>query len=345
MNSYSKIVILMCLGFFLLGCGKKEQQVPVSPVNVIFETDMGNDVDDALALDLLYKYKDEGRVNILAIMLNKDYRYAPEYIDIMGTWYGYPEIPVGILKKGETLDTNDMNFTTKVCMMEENGQPKYERTLTDYESLPDASKLYRKLLSEQPDNSVTVISVGFSTNLVRLLDTPADEYSSLSGSELIAKKVKLLSVMAGCFDKDDYSEYNVLMDIPSAQKVFTEWPTEIVFTPSELGEKILYPGKSIQNDFKWSPKHPMVDGYSMYAEMPYDRPTWDVTAVLYVMEPDSAFFHESPKGFVSIDEKGVSHFKENEQGKHVYLTTTPEQQTRIKDYFVRNITAKPAKYK
>ena len=63
------------------------------------------------------------------------------------------------------------------------------------------------------------------------------------------------------------------------------------------------------------------------------------------MEPDSAFFHESPKGFVSIDEKGVSHFKENEQGKHVYLTTTPEQQTRIKDYFVRNITAKPAKYK
>ena len=30
------------------------------PIPVIFETDMGNDVDDVLALDMLYKLVDQG---------------------------------------------------------------------------------------------------------------------------------------------------------------------------------------------------------------------------------------------------------------------------------------------
>ena len=42
-----------------------------------------------------------------------------------------------------------------------------------------------------------IAQVGFSTNLARLLDTGADEYSTLSGIELVKRKVKLLSLMAG----------------------------------------------------------------------------------------------------------------------------------------------------
>lgn len=313
----------------------------ITPINIIFDTDMGNDIDDALALDMLYKYQDEGRINLMGIMLNKDNRYAPEYIDIMNTFYGYPNIPIGILKRRDSLSTRDRNFTTRVCLMEENGKPKYNRTLSDYESLPEAPKLYRKLLSEQPDNSVTIISVGFSTNLAALLRTTADEYSSLNGRELVAKKVKLLSAMAGCFAKDDYAEFNVQMDINAAMEAFAQWPTAIVFSPYELGEVIRYPGSSIENDFDWTKIHPMVDGYKAYSRMPYNRPTWDLTSVLYVMEPDGDFFKKSSRGTVSIDEKGISHFVENEQGKHFYLMTDSEQQKRILNYFINIITRKP----
>lgn len=340
-----KIISISILSAILLACSKNanvnEQKAVRTPIPVIFDTDMGNDIDDALALDMLYKYQDEGRINLLGIMLNKDYRYAPEYVDIMNTWYGYPDIPIGILKKEEKLNTVDMNFTTRVSLMKENGIPKYERTITNYDSLPAASALYRKLLANQPDSSVVIISVGFSTNLAALLNTSADSYSPLSGKELVAQKVKLLSAMGGSFNKEDYVEYNILMDIPSAREAFAQWPTEVVFSPFELGEKILYPGASIENDFNWTNTHPLVDGYRSFSAMPYDRPTWDLTSVLYVLEPDSSFFNKSSKGFVSIDEKGISRLIENEQGKHVYLTTDSIQDVTILSYFVKKITTKP----
>ena len=337
-----KYIFLVLLPVFIFTASVFEKKV--KPITIIFDTDMGNDIDDALALDMLYKYQDEGRINFLGIMLNKDCRFAPEYIDIMNTFYGYPDIPIGILKRRDSLSTRDRNFTTRVCLMEENGKPKYSRTLDDYELLPAATKLYRRLLSEQPDNSVTIISVGFSSNLAALLRTTADEYSTMNGKELIAKKVKLLSVMAGCFDKDYYAEFNVKMDINAAMEAFAQWPTEIVFSPFELGEVILYPGSSIENDFNWTKNHPMVDGYKAYSRMPYNRPTWDLTSVLYVMEPDGDFFKKTPRGTVSIDEKGISHFDENGQGKHFYLMTDFEQQKKILDYFINIIKQKPLRY-
>ena len=317
-----------------------------TPLNIIFETDMGNDIDDALALDMLFKYLDQGRINLLGIMSNKDFRYSPEYIDILNTFYGYPDIPIGIFKKGEQLNTDGSNYDSRVCLMEENGKPLYKRTVTDYESLPAAPKLYRKLLSQQPDHSVTIISTGFSTNLAALLKTTADEYSPLNGRELVAKKVKLLSAMAGSFDKPGYAEYNVLMDVAAARETFEQWPSEIVFSPYELGDVICYPATSIENDFNWTQHHPMTDAYRAYAKMPYDRPTWDPTSVLYALEPEGNYFTTSRRGTVSvINEKGVCSFTENEQGKHIYLMVDADRQKRILDYFVNIITKKPLKYK
>ena len=39
---------------------------------------------------------------------------------------------------------------------------------------PDATDVYRRVLSAQPDGSVTVCTVGFLTNLRRLLQSPPD---------------------------------------------------------------------------------------------------------------------------------------------------------------------------
>ena len=331
------VIVLLTLG----SCAKNKSFMENTPISVIFDTDMGNDIDDALALDMLFKYKDEGKINLLGIMVNKDYRYAPEYIDIMSTWYGYPQIPIGIFKQGETLSLSGNNYTKMISEMQTNGQALFKRTITDYESLPKASILYRKLLSEQPDNSVTIISVGFSTNLALLLDTQADEYSSLTGAELVAAKVKLLSVMGGSFTEEPYVEYNIENDKDAARKVFAAWASPIVVSPFELGNSIHYPAHSIENDFQWAEYHPMIEGYKLYDKMPYDRATWDLTSVLYACEPDSLFFNQSPAGTITVDDAGHTLFQPTENGKHIYLTVTQEQRNAIKDYFVRLITMKP----
>jgi len=336
------LIFICCFSDASKASGNKNTSIPTS---VIFDTDMGNDIDDALALDMLYKYMDMGRINLLGIMINKDYRYSPEFVDMMATWYGYPDVPIGVLKHGDSLRTDDMNYTKKVSDLQINGRPAFQRTIKDYESLPKANKLYRKLLSEQPDGSVTIISVGFLTNLAQLLDTPADEYSPLTGRELIASKVKLLSVMAGSFSKEPYAEYNILIDKISAVKVFAEWPSSVVVSPFELGNAIQYPGASIENDFKWTVKHPMVEGYKAFATMPYDRPTWDLTAVLYVAKPDSTFFKKSSPGTITVDTEGYTHFVESKNGLHTYLSITPEQGMSILNYFTHLITEQPRKYK
>lgn len=80
-------------------------------------------------------------------------------------------------------------------------------------------------------------------------------------------------------------------------------------------------------------------------EMPYDRQTWDMTSVLYVVENDKNFFGNSGPGTISIDDTGATTFSPNANGKHSYLTVNEEQAQTIKDYFIRFITQKPAKYK
>ena len=88
-----------------------------APMKVIFETDMGNDIDDALALDMLYKYMDQGIVDVLAIGLNKTGFGPVEYVGLMNQWYGYPDIPIGKITEGIEYNYPESNFAAKVSAM------------------------------------------------------------------------------------------------------------------------------------------------------------------------------------------------------------------------------------
>ena len=80
-------------------------------MNVIFETDMGNDVDDALAIDMLYKYNRQGRINLMAVMLNKEGEFPPKYIDLLNTWYGQKRIPIGTSPRNDKSRVAGANYT------------------------------------------------------------------------------------------------------------------------------------------------------------------------------------------------------------------------------------------
>lgn len=329
--------ILLIVPLVLIsGCSDKHQD---DRLKVIFETDIGNDVDDALALDMLYKYVEWGQVDLLAVMINKDAPAPAEYMDIMNTWYGHTDIPVGIVRDGS--DDPWGQYAQKVVdLKNEDGTPMFARSRESYDDLPDAHILYRQILAKQPDASVVIATVGFSTNLARLLDTPADEYSPLTGKELVAKKVKLLSAMAGNISELEHHEYNVVKDLPAAVKVFAEWPTEIVVSPFEVGRAIKYPGESIENDFAWALKHPMVEAYKAYLPMPYDRPTWDLTSVLYAVEGDSWFTMSEP-GRIEITQEGSSVFTSSPDGNVRYIKVDEAQSAAILAHFKEVITSQP----
>jgi hypothetical protein len=54
-----KLMLALALigAFSFISCENKEA-VQSDKLNIIFETDIGNDVDDAMALDMIYKYLD-----------------------------------------------------------------------------------------------------------------------------------------------------------------------------------------------------------------------------------------------------------------------------------------------
>ena len=309
--------------------------------SIIFETDMGNDVDDALAIDMLYKYNKQGRINLMAVMLNKEGEFPPKYIDLLNTWYGQRRIPIGVSPRSGQSIVAGANYTQVICeKTDANGKPLYRRSIKDYSRLLPAATLYRKLLAKAADASVTIVSVGFSTNLALLLDTKADEYSPLTGRELVASKVRRLVVMAGNIENQKHAEYNVANDVKACQRVFSEWPTPIIMSPFELGLQIRYPARSIENDFTWTKHHPIVDSYKAYLKQIEDRPTWDLTAVLYAVDPQQ-FFNISPAGRVTVTDEGYTHYTQDASGRHFYLSVTPEQAKAILSYFVRMITVKP----
>src|SRR5690606_25050822 len=110
-------------------------------------------------------------------------------VDILNSWYGYPEIPIGKVINGADSEGDSKNYAQATWEHQIDGARAFKGTMSENSEIPDAVDLYREILAKQSDGSVTIISVGFSTNIARLLDTPADEYSDLPGMDLVSKKV------------------------------------------------------------------------------------------------------------------------------------------------------------
>lgn len=339
MKTIPTLTALMLLG--TTACASGPDSRTTEPIRLIVETDMGNDIDDALAFDLIYKAMDEGRIDLLAIGNHKLSPTATDYIDILNTWYGYPDIP---LARSTTPVRNEEapDYTAAVCAMTDStGAPAFARSKRP-QQIEQPVVLYRRILAAQSDHSVTVLSLGFATELAKLLDSPADSLSPLTGRELVARKVRLLSIMAGSYGEKQRAEYNVVNDTAAMRKLFAEWETPIVQNPFELGKRIMYPGSAIENDFSWAPLHPVVEGYRNYHTMPYDRATWDLLSVVWLLRPD--LFTPSQKGRIAVDERGFTRFTPDPHGNARYLTVNDEQAVQLREYIIRTTTRAPKRY-
>jgi uncharacterized Ntn-hydrolase superfamily protein/inosine-uridine nucleoside N-ribohydrolase len=311
------------------------------PVALIFDTDMGNDIDDALALGVIHALESRGECRLLAVTLSKDNEFAAPYVNLVNTFYGRGSVPIGVVKGGKTPeDSKYIRVPSEAAG--DDGRQRYPHHLRSGKEAPEAVGLIRKTLADQPDGSAVIVVVGFSTNLARLLESPADASSPLAGTDLAARKCRLLVMMAGMFsDPGRQKEYNVHVDLDAAKKVFARWPTPIVASGFEIGRAIKYPASSIEHDFGYVKHHPLREAYELYQKMPYDRETWDLTAVLYAVRPDRGYFGLSPAGTIRVDDQAITQLSPSENGRHRYLTVTPEQIARVREALVQLASQPP----
>lgn len=312
-----------------------------APVKLIFDTDMGNDVDDLMALAMIHNLQKRGACELLAVTITKDHPQAAAFVDAVNTLYGYPDIPIGVVRDGAAKEAGKFNLLADEKNAD--GSLRYPHDLKSGADAPEAVGLIKDILSKQPDSSVVIAQVGFFTNLSRLLDDPA-------GKELIKKKVKVLSIMAGAFQTVQWDtrhlEYNVKLDVPAAQKLAKEWPTPVVWSGYEIGVAAAFPHVVIEQDLDYIPHHPLKEAYYLYNPPPHDRPTWDPTSVLYAVLPDRGYFDLSPPGNVVVENDSATLFRANKKGKgnHRFLVMSPEQAARVREAIVQlSVEPPPAK--
>lgn len=256
------------------------------PQRIIFDTDMGPDYDDVGAISILHALADSGKCTILATMGCNQSPYIAATLDVLNTYFKRPDCPVGVVRGPSVRMAAPQKWDSLLVA-------NYPHDLLNNDQAEDALTLYRKILAAQPDHSVTIVSVGFFTNLSNLLNSPADTFSPLTGKELVRKKVNRLVSMAGRFDKEmgKFKEFNVVKDAASAQTVFEQWPGTILFSGFEIGLNI-HTGLPIANsDLQHSP---VKDVFARCIPLdPNDakgRMSWDETAVLAAVAGPAPYF-------------------------------------------------------
>lgn len=323
--------IILCV--MAASCSGEERTADNEKIKIIIETDMGNDIDDALALAMAFNDEKEGLLEVLAIGNHKDSPTATEFIDVLTSWYGCGNVR---LAKSPTPVVNNQytDYTTRTMEMTDgNGAPVFKAC---GKKVYEPVALYREILAGAEDNSVVFVSLGFGVELAKLLESGPDEVSPLDGVSLVAEKVRYLSVMAGSYGDKKRAEFNVVNDIPSMRKVFESWPTAIYQNPFEIGKQVMFPAAEIEKNLGYDNINPVVEAYKSYDVMPYDRPTWDLLSVLFVTNPE--LFTVSAPGTVTVDEKGYTHYREDENGRHYVLSATIDQPQALKAKILETVT-------
>lgn len=299
-------IFLIILILAVTGCKSGNN----GPVKIIFDTDLGPDYDDVGALAFLHAMADSGKAEILATVSSNRHELVAPSIGVINTYFNRPDLQIGAPKTEGVSLGSWQHWTDSIVA-------KYPHKIKSTSEAPDAVSVYRKILSAQPDKSVTIVTVGFLTNLSNLLKSQPDDISSLGGMELVSRKVKRLVSMAGCFPEG--REFNVYKDADASKYVFENWPGEVIFSGYEIGKEIHTGLRLIASDIKNSPvKDVFRISIPLAAEDKNGRMSWDATAVLIGVYGTEGFF-DTRRGTIKVNHDGSNKWKDDPAGKHIYV--------------------------
>ncbi|GAB3272156.1 nucleoside hydrolase [Larkinella harenae] len=286
--------------------------VPAPPVEktvpVILDTDMDSDVDDVGALAMLHTYEQTRKARILGVIVTSDEEYSAACTDAINTWFGRKDIPIGVSQRDSLKAFS--RYTKQIAQ-------HFPHRVTN-RTAEESTVVYRRLLASQPDHSVVIITIGHLTSLSRLLNSPADAISPLTGQQLVARKVSRWSCMGGQFPQG--KEANFYRPDP-ASTVFclTHWTLPVTFAGWEVGNMLVTGGESFKA--RCSPSSPVYQAYQQYNAFK-GRASWDQVAVLEAVEGTKPYFGVESNGHCTVTPDGHNEWKpaRTSAKKHTYLT-------------------------
>lgn len=313
----------------------------IQPVGIVFDCDLGNQIDDALALALLYGLDGKGECRVVATTVSKPNLKSAALSEVIGRFYA-GEVSAAFNASGRTLPVGlatlgghgeDTPMLSVLAKQTAEGKPVYPHAIDRVADTAEPVNVLRNALSAQQLGNAVIVATGPASNLAELLKFPY-------AAPLIAERAQLLVIAAGAYPEGK-PEPGIVADIPAARKVFAEWPGPIVAVGTEVGDAVPFPGAAIEKDFAWSEAHPVADAYRANRQMPYDASTTAMAAVLYAVRAKDHPFRLSQPGTVSVLDDGRTKFTPSPSGKHRFLIVDPAQKSATQQAYVEIASAKP----
>lgn len=158
---------------------------------------MDTDCDDVGAFAILLQAHLAGKIELIGVVADSVCRYAAPCCEVIAEHYGVKPSMGAVHFESYTTDERIVRFKDYLSLSATNlaKGKTYNKSLADRiekndKNYPSAAKIYRQLLSQAEDGSVTVVCVGMLTAVVEALCSTADEFSKLNGIELFRRKVK-----------------------------------------------------------------------------------------------------------------------------------------------------------
>ena len=265
----------------------------------ILDTDWWTDCDDAVAIRLLCNAHIKKEIELLGININACMKWSVPSLDVFTRDCGVV-VPLGI-------DHAAAGFA---------GEPSYQEHLAmvrepqrSNEDVPDGVDFYWQLLNDAEDNSVEIISIGFTQVMANLLKRPG-------GMDSVKQKVSHLWIMAGKWDEEHGLEYNFYknaMTRQAASELCASWPTAITFLGWEVGHSVLTGNNLPDGDLL---KQIMTDHGSVNG-----RSSWDpMTALLAIIGDPEKAGYKAVYGKAAADPSdGSNTFTPAPDGSHRYV--------------------------
>jgi hypothetical protein len=287
------------------------------PTPLIVDTDIFSDADDVGALATAFALQGLGEAQVIAIGVNtrtsrpavatNSWRCAAA----VAQFYRSASVPIGTHLPNNGTETNTDEFVG----------PCATRAASNTPAPDSAVRVFRRALAQQPDGSVVIAQAGYNGNLSDLLASPADSISSLTGRELVARKVRALVVMGGGYPSRS-GENNLQGDIAAAQDVANNWPSRIVWAGYEVGD-LIHTGDTI------STTHPSTSPVRISYEAFVGPRKWlysyDLVAVYHAVRADDPSLGLVGPGRNTVTSNGGNQFTMSSSGNQWYLRLNDQQ--------------------
>ena len=296
---------------------------------IIIDTDMMTDCDDAGALGMAHALADNGELNILGIVLStRDHNHQHgNVISAINYYYNRPNIPIGV-----PIRPNMDDIRIERCPFSSAIYENHPHDGIANQARANAVEIYRQLLHDAAEHSVTVVVIGNFYNIEDLLKSPGDQIDERNGRELIEAKVKQMIITGGWLlpeNRGRDADVNLggksnglIAAAQAAYYTFEHWPdeiAEIIISGADLGDTIIT--GLIYNDLEESPMK--VAYRHAYNALKDGRPSWDQTAILLAARGaeyrGTTYWQLEANGYADVNSQGQLFWQTSGQKNHKYL--------------------------